>query len=53
MKVTEKNQLWEADITFVKTREELVAILTVLDVYDRNVVGTYGNSHAKKRTSLS
>lgn len=52
MKVTEKNQLWEADITFVKTREEPAAILTVLDVYDRNVVGTYVGNSCKKENFI-
>lgn len=52
MKVSEKNQLWEADITFVKTREEPAAILTVLDVYDRNVVGTYVGNSCKKENFI-
>jgi len=47
--VTKANQLWEADITFVKTREDgNAAILNIIDVYDRSIVGTYVGKSCKK-----
>jgi len=46
--ITQKNQLWESDICFVKTNEGTMAILAVIDVYDRNLIGAYVGSGCKK-----
>ena len=42
--ITQKNELLEADICFVNTNEERMAILAVIDVYDRNLIGVYVGS---------
>jgi putative transposase len=38
-KLTGINQLWVADITYIRLREEFVYLALVLDVYSRKVVG--------------
>lgn len=39
MEVTAINQLWVADITYIRLREEFVFLAVVIDVYSRRVVG--------------
>jgi transposase InsO family protein len=39
MVVSDINQLWVADITYVRLRQEFVYLAVVLDVYSRRVVG--------------
>jgi len=39
LKLTGMNQLWVADITFVRLREAFVYVAIVLDAYSRRVVG--------------
>jgi putative transposase len=39
LKVTEINQLWVADITYIRLREEFLYLAVVLDAYSRRVVG--------------
>ena len=39
MKLTGINQLWVADITYIRLRGEFVFLAVVLDVYSRRVVG--------------
>jgi transposase InsO family protein len=39
MKVTGPNQLWVADITYVRLRREFVYLAVILDAYSRKVVG--------------
>ena len=39
MKVTELNQLWVADITFIRLRQEFVYLAVVLDAHSRRVIG--------------
>lgn len=39
MVVTDLNQLWVADITYVRLRLEFVYVAVILDVYSRRVVG--------------
>jgi transposase InsO family protein len=39
MEVTGINQLWVADITYIRLREEFVYLALLLDVYSRRVVG--------------
>jgi transposase InsO family protein len=39
MKVTGINQLWVADITYIRLREEFVYLAVVLDAFSRRVVG--------------
>jgi len=39
MRVTAPNQLWIADITYVRLRREFVYLAVILDAYSRRVVG--------------
>jgi transposase InsO family protein len=39
MVLTDLNQLWVADITYVRLRLEFVYVAVILDVYSRRVVG--------------
>ena len=39
MKVTAINQLWVADITYIRLRQEFVYLAVVLDVFSRKVIG--------------
>lgn len=39
MKLTAVNQLWVADITYIRLRQEFVYLALVLDVFSRRVVG--------------
>ena len=39
MVLTEINQLWRADITYIRLRDELVFLAVILDSYSRRVVG--------------
>jgi putative transposase len=38
-KLTELNQLWVADITFIRLRDEFIYLAVVLDAYSRRVIG--------------
>jgi putative transposase len=38
-KVTAPNQLWVADITFIRLRDEFIYLAVVLDAYSRRVIG--------------
>jgi transposase InsO family protein len=39
MVLTDVNQLWRADITYIRLREEFVFLAVVLDAYSRRVIG--------------
>lgn len=39
VEVTRTNQLWVADITYIRLREEFVYLAVVLDAYSRRVIG--------------
>ena len=39
MKLTAINQLWVADITYIRLRQEFVYLAVVLDVFSRKVIG--------------
>ena len=39
MKLTGVNQLWVADITYIRLRREFVYLAVILDAYSRKVVG--------------
>ena len=39
MTLTALNQLWVADITFIRLRNEFVYLAVVLDAYSRRVIG--------------
>jgi len=41
MKVTGMNQLWIADITYIRLKKEFVYLVVVLDAFSRKVVCTY------------
>jgi len=44
LRPTGANQLWVADITYIRLREEFVFLAVVLDAWSRKVIG-YGISH--------
>ena len=39
MPLTDVDQLWRADITYIRLREEFVFLAVVLDAYSRRVIG--------------
>jgi transposase InsO family protein len=39
LKITDINQLWVADITYVRLQEEFVYLAVILDAYSRRVIG--------------
>ena len=39
MKLTGVNQLWVADITYIRLHREWLFVAVILDVYSRRVVG--------------
>lgn len=39
MVLTDVNQLWRADITYIRLREEFVYLAVILDAYSRRVIG--------------
>jgi len=47
------NQLWVADITYVRLAEEFAYLAVVLDAYSRRVVGWALESHLKARLALA
>ena len=47
--INKPNQLWEADITYVRTIENgNIAILNIIDVFDRSIIGTYIGKQCKR-----
>ena len=39
MVLTDVDQLWRADITYVRLQEEFVFLAVILDAYSRRVIG--------------
>ena len=39
VKLSKLNQLWVADITFIRLRKEFIYLAVVLDAYSRRVIG--------------
>ncbi len=39
LELTDINQLWVADLTFLRLEEEFVYLAVVLDAYSRRVIG--------------
>ena len=39
MILTAINQLWRADITYIRLRDEFVFLAVILDAYSRGVIG--------------
>jgi transposase InsO family protein len=39
MVLTDVDQLWRADITYIRLREEFVFLAVMLDAYSRRVIG--------------
>ena len=39
MVLTDVDQLWVADITYIRLREEFVFLAVILDAYSRRVIG--------------
>ena len=53
MKVERINQLWVADITYVRLREEFVYVAVILDAYSRRVVGWHVGEHIDGQLTLA
>jgi transposase InsO family protein len=52
MTVTAVNQLWVADITYIRLRREFVFLAVVIDRYSRKVIGWAASAGAGSGTSL-
>lgn len=52
MKVTRANQLWVADITYIRLRSEFVYLAVVLDVWSRRVIGWNMDRHLRTELAL-
>jgi putative transposase len=52
MVLTDLNQLWVADITYVRLRLEFVYVAVILDVYSRRVVGWSVQKHIDTALTL-
>ncbi len=37
--VTEPSKVWVSDITYIQTKEGLLYLTTVIDLYDRKIIG--------------
>src|SRR5262249_52965158 len=53
MEVTGINQLWVADITYIRLREEFVYLAVILDGYSRRVIGWALDRTLQTRLTLS
>ena len=47
------NQLWVADITYIRMREEFVYLAVVLDAFSRRVVGWAMAEHLRAELALA
>jgi transposase InsO family protein len=53
-KVQEKNEAWVSDLTYISTREGWVYLTTVIDLWDRKVIGwALSHTMAAKETSVA
>jgi putative transposase len=52
MEVQGPNQLWVADITYIRLRSEFVYLAVVLDVYSRRVIGWNLERHLRTELAL-
>jgi putative transposase len=52
MKLTAINQLWVADITYIRLKAELVYLAVILDAFSRRVVGWTRDRTLAARQSL-
>ena len=53
MKVTGVNQLWVADITYIRLSAEFVYLAVILDVFSRKVVGWALDDHLEARLAMA
>ena len=53
MVLTGANQLWRADITYVRLREEFVYLAVILDAWSRRVVGWALDRHMEDELTLT
>lgn len=53
LKLTDLNQLWVADITYIRLREEFAYLAVVLDAYSRRVVGWELGDSLEARLAVS
>ncbi len=53
MVLTDVDQLWVADITYIRLREEFVFLAVILDAYSRRVIGWELNRTLEKELTLA
>lgn len=52
--VTEPSKVWVSDITYIQTKEGFLYLTTVIDLYDRKIIGwSLSNGMSTEETSLS
>ena len=52
--VTEPSKVWVSDITYIKVKEGFIYLTTILDFYDRKIIGwSLSNGMSIEETSLS
>ena len=52
MKLTGMNQLWVADITYIRLKKEFVYLAVILDAFSRKVVGWRWTGHSRAGCQL-
>jgi putative transposase len=53
LRLTDVNQLWVADITYIRLREEFAYLAVVLDAYSRRIIGWALESHIRSELALT
>jgi putative transposase len=52
MVLTDVDQLWRADITYIRLREEFVSLAVILDAFSRRVIGWALDRHMEDELTL-
>jgi putative transposase len=53
-RVTEKNEVWVSDITYIATKQGWLYLTTVIDLFDRKVIGwALSSTMSAKQTSIA
>jgi transposase InsO family protein len=50
--VTEPSKVWVSDITYIRVKEGFLYLTTVLDLYDRKIIG-WSSGMSVEETSLA
>lgn len=52
--VTESSKVWVSDITYIQTEEGFLYLTTIIDLYDRKIIGwSLSNGMSTEVTSLA